>query len=108
MIRALLRLLSMTSLAVAVIMAVLDATRSIAAGQLALTPLGDTWMSLSRASLEAIEQMFVARLPGFFWDPVMTAVLQQPGFVVFAALALLLAVAGRRRRQPLGRLAARR
>ena len=107
MIRALLRLLSMVALAVAVIMAVLDATRSIAADALTLTPLGASWASLSRPSLEMVEQLFVSNLPAFLWDPVMTGVLRQPGFVVFAVLALLLALAGRRR-QPPRRLAMQR
>lgn len=96
MIRAILRLFSSIALSIAVIMAVLDATRSIAVEQITLTPLGTSWASLSPASLEAVEKTFEANLPGFLWDPLMTGLLHQPGFVIFAVLALLLALAGRR------------
>lgn len=96
MIRAILRLFSSIALSVAVIMAVLDATRSIAVEQIIMTPLGVSWASLSPASLEAIEKTFATNLPHFLWDPLMTGLLLQPGFAVFAVLALLLALAGRR------------
>lgn len=96
MIRAILRLLSSIALAIAVIMAVLDATRSIAAEDMVLTSLGQFWASVSRPSLEAAQQTFLTNLPSLFWDPVMVGLLRQPGFAVFAVLALLLALAGRR------------
>ena len=100
MIRTLLRLFSAIALAIAVIMAVQDATRSIAADEVTLTPLGASWASLSPSSLDAVEGFFAANLPAFFWDPVMTGLLSQPGFAVLAVLALLLALAGRQPRPP--------
>ena len=45
MFRFLFRLLASLALAVAVIMAVLDVTRTIAASHLVLTPLGASWVS---------------------------------------------------------------
>lgn len=99
MIRALLRLLSLIALAVAVIMAVLDATRSIAADALTLTPLATSLSSLSPELVASMRQAVVGSLPAFFWDPVMTGLLRQPGFAVLAVLALLLALAGRPRRR---------
>lgn len=106
MIKALLRLLSMILLAVAVIMAVLDATRSIAAGALVMTPLGVSWVSLSPESLGRFEAMMTSSLPDFVWDPIFLAGLSLPGFAVFAALSLLLALAGRRRVGHSGRIVA--
>ncbi|RIK83251.1 MAG: hypothetical protein DCC69_14630 [Hyphomicrobiales bacterium] len=97
MFKALLRLLSMILLAVAVIMAVLDATRSIAAGSLVTTPLGASWMALSPDSLHRFEALVTANLPALAWDPVALGLLGLPGFAVFAALSLLVALAGRRR-----------
>lgn len=97
MFKALLRLLSMILLAVAVIMAVLDATRSIAAGSLVTTPLGASWMALSPESLGQFEALVTANLPAPVWDPAMLALLGLPGFAVFGALSLLVALAGRRR-----------
>jgi len=96
MIRAILRLLSSIALAIAVILAVLDATRSIAAEEVVLTSLGQFWASVSRASLDAAQQAFLTNLPSFVWDTLMIGLLRQPGFAVFAVLALLLALAGRR------------
>ena len=99
MFRAILRLFSLVALAVAVILAVLDATRSIAAGEITLTPVGTSWAALSPSSLEALERAITANLPFFIWDPLTTGLLRQPGFVVLAVLALLLALAGRRRQR---------
>ena len=97
MFKALLRLLSMILLAIAVIMAVLDATRSIAAGELVMTPLGTSWAALSPDSLGWFETWMTSSLPLFVWDPMMLALLGLPGFAVFAVLSMLVALAGRRR-----------
>ena len=97
MFKALLRLLSMVLLAVAVIMAVLDATRSIAAGSLVTTPLGASWAALSPDSLGGFEALLRGSLPPFAWDQAALALLGLPGFAVFGALALVVALAGRRR-----------
>ena len=86
----------MFALAIAIIMAVLDATRSIAADQLVLTPLATSWASFSPQTLANAERLVVDNLPRFLWDPVSTTVLAAPGFVAFAVLALLLYMAGRR------------
>lgn len=94
--RALLRLLSMVALAVAVIAGVLDATRSIAAEALVMTPLGHSWESLSPATLEAFETSVGGVLPAFAWDAAVRPLLGVPGFAFFAGLALVLYVAGRR------------
>ena len=97
MFKALLRLLSMILLAVAVIMAVLDATRSIAADTVVMTPLGASWAALSPDSLGRFEALVRASLPAPAWDPVALVLLGLPGFAVFGALSLLVALAGRRR-----------
>jgi len=96
MIRFLFRVLATLSLAVAVIMAVIDATRSIAASEWVLTPLAESWRSVSPDSLAAAAG-FVrdATLP-VLWDPVALFVLALPGFAVFAGLALLFYLVGRR------------
>ena len=103
MIRAFFRLLSMIALSIAVIMAVLDATRSIAADALVLTPLGASWLSVSPATLESLESFIGENLPAFFWDPVAIRLLSAPGFMIFAALALLLYAVGHRPRRRPGR-----
>lgn len=106
MFKALLRLLSMILLAVAVIMAVLDATRSIAAGDVVMTPLGASWAALSPQSLGSFEKLMISSLPLPVWDPVMLTLLGLPGFAVFAGLSLLVVLAGRRRIRRDSRIAA--
>lgn len=106
MIKALLRLVSMVLLAIAVIMAVLDATRSIATGAVAMTPLAASWKGVSPQSLASFEALVRENLPGLAWDPVVVWLLSLPGFALFGALALLVAFAGRRRERRDHRFAA--
>lgn len=104
MIRFLFRLLALIFLAVAIIMAVLDATRSVAASELVLTPLGTSWYAVSPETLnlaQAVIQRYV--LPAV-WDPVMIWILTLPGFTVFFALAFLFYAIGRRPRGRAGSL----
>ncbi len=106
MIRFLFRLLATLALAVAVIMAVLDATRSIAASALVLTPLGESWQSASPATFETARQTIGTDIWAPLWDPGMLFILAQPGFVVFAVLALLFYLVGYRPRRAPRRFAA--
>ncbi|MCT8999111.1 hypothetical protein [Chelativorans intermedius] len=93
--RFLLRLLSLFALAVAVVMAVVDATRSIAAAEWAFTPLGASWRAAWPAAYAAAAEA-LQHLP-LVWDPVVLALLALPGWLVFALLALLLYMGGHRR-----------
>ena len=106
MVRLLFRLLAMTALAVAVIMAVLDATRTVAAEQLVLTPLNVSWNTASPDTLEAVRGFVQDRLHPLVWDPVVVRLLDLPGFVVFGGFAFLLYAIGRRPQRRLGRSAA--
>lgn len=98
------RLFAMVMLAIAVIMAVLDATRSVAADALVLTPLGVTWVEVAPTLLGQIETLIDDNLPAFALDPLFSGLLTAPGFAVFAALAALFALAGRPRRDKPGGL----
>lgn len=96
----------MLSLAAAVILAVVDATRSIAASELVLTPLGTSWFAVSPGTLnlaQALVQRYV--FPGL-WDPLIVSILNLPGFAVFLVLALLFYAIGRRPARRLGRVGA--
>lgn len=96
MFRFLFRLVAVFALAVAVVMAVIDATRSIAASAWVTTPLMESWRAFSPDTLAAAEELTrEATLPEL-WDPVAVTVLAAPGFAVFAALALILYLIGRR------------
>ena len=95
MIRFLFRFLATISLAVAVVMAVIDSTRTVAANDWVMTPLGASWMAVSPDTLDKAENTLAAIHPAL-WDPIMLFVLKAPGFAVFAVLALLLYAFGRR------------
>ncbi len=96
MIRFLFRLLSTVALAIGVVMAVLDATRTVAASAIVVTPLATSWDAFSPGTLDQAEA-FVTRMPGAgLWDPVLTSVLALPGWIVFAALSLLFYAIGRK------------
>ena len=103
MIRFFFRLLATFSLAVAVIMAVIDATRTIASSQLVLTPLGTSWITVSPDTLAALQGFIAERAHPLLWDPVVASILAQPGAVVFSVLALLLYAVGRKPERRAGR-----
>ena len=108
MFRFLFRLLATISLAIAVVMAVLDVTRTIAASRLVLTPLRDSWAGVSSATLESAQAFVSGSLHPLVWNPVMTTILAQPGFVVFGVLAFLLYAIGHRPERRIGRFAVER
>lgn len=108
MFRFLFRLMATFALAVAVLMAVLDVTRTIAASRLVLTPLGESWMSVSPTTLERTQSFIVENAHPLVWNPVMTSILAQPGFAVFGVLAFLLYAIGRRPERRIGRFAVER
>ena len=84
----------MIALAIAVIMAVLDATRTVAASRLVLTPLEASWRSVSPGTLAAAEQFVRMKVQPLLWDTVIDWILRQPGFAVFAVMAPLLYMTG--------------
>lgn len=104
MIRFFFRFLAVISLAVAVILAVVDATRSIAASDLVLTPLGTSWFAVSPETLNLAQAMVQRYVFPALWDPVIVTILTLPGFVVFLVLALLFFMIGRRPSRRLGRV----
>jgi hypothetical protein len=95
MVRFVFRLLATVSLAVAVVLAVLDATRSVAASRLVLTPLGESWKAASPHTLENARLAVESRWP-FLWDTAVAWLLAAPGAAMFALLALLLYAIGHR------------
>ena len=107
MIRSLFRLLAYIALSLAIIAAVLDAARSVGASHLIMTPLRDSWQSLSAPSLALAEASIKTHIYPILWDPIMLWVLETPTFIVFALLAFLLYAMGYRRQNRVGRFAAR-
>lgn len=97
MIRFLLRAASLALLGAALLLAVVDATRSIAAGALVTAPLAEVWAALSPATLDGLRS-WLAGAPGHAaWEAGLGPVLALPACAVLGALALLLGMAGYRR-----------
>lgn len=106
MIRFLFRLAAMVALAVSVIMAVLDATRTVAAAHLVMTPLKTSWNAVSPDTLGAAESFVRDHVQPLVWDTAVDWIISQPGFAVFAVLALLLYMIGYKPQRKATRFAA--
>ncbi len=102
--RFLLRLAASVLLAVAVIAAVVDATLSVAADRIVLTPLSDSWAALSATSLAGARDA-VAAAEFLLLDQALELVLSLPTAAVLAVVALVLYALGRRPRRRIGRFA---
>jgi len=99
LIRLIIRLLAMVALCIAVVLAVLDGARSVAAARLVLTPLGKSWFSISPDTLNGAQAAVQRYLHPSIWDPFMIWLLNQPGALVMAILAAILYMIGHRRRR---------
>ncbi|MCY1707288.1 hypothetical protein [Pannonibacter sp. SL95] len=96
--RALLRLSGYFLLGVAVVAAVVDGSKSIAAGSFAFTPVGQVWFELSPASLNISQAAIQRHVSPLLWDPVIQTVLGWPVWLALPPLAFLLLILGMRRR----------
>lgn len=105
MLNAIFRLISLVFLALTLVAAVLDVSRSIADSRLRVTPLIDDWNRFTPDSLEATQKLFAEYLPAAAWDPVFLTLISAPSWAIFAILSILFAMAARRRRRWNGRFA---
>jgi hypothetical protein len=98
MLNAIFRIASFLCLAVALVAAVLDLTRSIADKAVVLTPLMADWMHFLPQSLDTVQQTLTQIHP-WLWSPAFVTLVAAPSWAVFAALSLIFAAAVRRRRR---------
>ena len=101
------RVVGLFVLALAVVLAVLDITRSITAASLILTPLGLSWQAVNPQTLLASKEAVEAWTHPILWDPVILFLLRLPSWLVFWLVAMLLLWMGQRRENPYGRFASR-
>lgn len=95
-----LRMLGGWAILVAIIALVADVTVAFNAGTpIAFTSLGKRWSELSRDTLLLAQAGIERYVHPFVWDPVLISVLWLPTWVFFLGLAVLLYLAGRRRRK---------
>jgi len=96
--RLVLRILGTWLLGLAVILLIIDGTKSLGADTIVTTSLGDTWTSISEPSLMAVRNFIDTRFFGPVLEPILGALLSFPGFAVLGIPGILLAFAGRSRR----------
>ncbi len=96
--RLLLRLLGTWLLGVALLLLIIDGTRSLGANQLLFTSLAENWTWLNAESLAAVREFLAGRFYGMVLEPVSQAILSMPGWAVMAVPGALLAWAGRSRK----------
>ena len=95
----LLRLLGVWLLLLAMVAAVVDATKSLAGGGAwVVTPMGEQWQALSPETLKGAKEAIETHAGPFLWDPVMTTILDAPTWVVFGILGVFLYWLGQKRK----------
>jgi ABC-type phosphate transport system permease subunit len=97
--RLLLRIAGTLLIATAVILLIIDGTKSLAANGIVITALGETWQQVSPQSLDGLKQFFETRLFGALLEAIISAILGFPGWAVIGVPGILLAWAGRSRRE---------
>ena len=94
-----LRIFGVWLLLLAMVAAVVDATKSLAGGGAwVVTPMAEQWQALNADSLAATKAWVSTNLGPFVWDPVMTTILHAPTWVVFGILGVLLYWLGQKRK----------
>ena len=97
--RLVLRIVGTWLIGLALILLVVDGTRSLAANAIVLSSLGDTWSAVHRPSLDAVSSFFESR---FFADLLgvgLAHLLTFPAFAVLGVPGVALALMGRRPRR---------
>ena len=105
MIRLFFRFIALLSLAGAVVAAVVDSSRSIAASTLSLTSFGEVWSGFAPDSLGKVQELGTQYLGASFWSAVSNFILAMPAVAILMALALLFYAIGYKRENRYGRFA---
>jgi hypothetical protein len=101
MIRFALRLLGLILLAGAFAALIIDGTRTIAGGSLALTPFGTTLIWAMPLKFESLREQ-LQHLSPYLWDPVAVKLLALPTWAVAGTLGLLALALPRKKRSRIG------
>jgi len=95
--RLVLRVIGTWLLGIALILAVIDGTKSLAANAVVTTPFAELWAMLSPSSLDAVRGFVETHLFGTALLPALDALLGYPGFAVVGVPGVVLALLGRAR-----------
>jgi hypothetical protein len=98
--RLVLRILGVWLLLLAMVAAVVDATKSLAGGGAwVVTPMGEQWRELAPEMLEAFKKWAIDTAGDWVWDPILVSILAAPTWVVFGILGVLLYWLGQKRKE---------
>jgi hypothetical protein len=99
--RLLLRLTGTWLLALALILIIIDGTKSLGANAFVWTALGDLWMQIHKPSLDGFLAFIQSRFFDVILGPAVNFILALPAWVVFGVPGIILAIMGRSRRSRL-------
>ena len=102
MFRLFFRLSAFAAIALAFALLIKDATRSIAGGELALTPLGLDLATYFPAKFAELQPLVERQLHPLLWDPAVLAMLRLPTWLLLGLAGALLFYAARPRAEPIG------
>ena len=102
MIRFLLRLIGLVSLAAAFILVVYDGTKSIAGNAFAFTSVRALWELTNAANLAKVEPLIKPYAGGLLWDPLMVGILSAPSWALLGIFGIIFILLGRKRRPLIG------
>lgn len=93
--RLVLRIAGTWLIGLALVLLVVDGTKSLGANGLVFTSLADLWTSVHAPSLDAVRSFFDSRFFAALLDMALKAVLDYPAFAVFGVPGVVLAILGR-------------
>ncbi len=94
--RLILRIAGTWLIGLALVLIVVDGTKSLGASRLVFTSLADLWLQVHPPSLDGVRAFFASRFFASLLDTALQAVLSYPAFAVFAVPGIVLALLGRR------------
>ena len=97
--RLILRIAGTWLIGLALVLFVIDGTKSLGANALVYTSLADLWTQIHPPSLEAVAAFFESRFFADLLDAALKAVLTYPAFAVFGVPGIILALLGRKPRR---------
>lgn len=97
--RLVLRILGTWLIGLALVLLVVDGTKSLAANALVLTDLGQLWTNLHSPSLDASSAFLDSRFFAGLLQTILDNLLESPAFAVIGIPGIVLALAGRRPRR---------
>lgn len=97
--RIALRIVGTWLIGLALVLLVIDGTKSLAANGVVVTSLSDIWLQIHAQSLDIVREFFKSRFFANLLDRVFDAVLTYPAFAVIGVPGIVLALLGRKPRR---------